>query len=60
MALNNGIAVGDKVRCLKFVQFCYDEPPHDVGQVFEVTEETLSYYTLFTNGSNYEKIEEDL
>lgn len=44
---------GDTVRCIEKVIFC-GHPPHEVGDIIEITEETQYYYKHPINHKNYE------
>jgi hypothetical protein len=52
------VKVGTKVEALRNVWFC-DGSRHLKGDVFDVTEETLAYFRLFTdNKHNYRLLQE--
>jgi hypothetical protein len=58
-ALTDTVKVGSKVQALRNVRFC-DNSQHIKGEVFEVTEEDLSYFRLFTdNKHNYKLLQKN-
>ncbi len=57
-APENTVKVGSKVQALRNFRFC-DDSQHSKGEVFEVTEEDLSYFRLFTdNKKNYKLLKQ--
>jgi hypothetical protein len=57
-ASDDTVKVGSKVQALRNVGFC-DGSWHSKGEVFDVTEEDLAYFRLFTdNKHNYKLLQE--
>jgi hypothetical protein len=58
-ALENIVKVGSKIQALRTFEFA-DGSWHIKGEVFDVTEEDLSYFRLFTdNKHNYKLLQEN-
>jgi hypothetical protein len=50
------VKVGSKVQALRNLEFTYGSW-HSKGEVFEVTEEDLSYFRLFTDNKHNYKLQ---
>lgn len=56
--MDDSIIPNDVVECLKYTSFI-DGEEHNVGDRITVTEETVSYFRLFTNGKDYRVVEKN-
>lgn len=56
--MDNSIIAGDVVECLKYVLFANGDE-HNVGDEITVTEDSVSYFRLFTNDIDYRVIEKN-